>query len=101
MIDSILKAAKKVKDEATEMCSNLSQKMETKDEIENYKSLAGKEFVVALPLYKTSAGSVYADDKKEKTYPARAMDRVSHIEKDSLVRVIHAGRSMLFVEEVN
>lgn len=101
MIDSILKAAKKVKDEASEMCSNLSKKVETKKEIPNYKSLNGKEFLVALPLYKSSTGTVFADDKKEKTYPARAMDRQAYIEKDCLVKVVHAGKSVLFVEEVN
>lgn len=101
MIDSFFKAAKKVKEEADEFYDNFSKKVETKNEIDNYKSLKGKEFVVALPIYKSSPGKIFRDEKKEQTYPARAMDRKSHIEKDQVVKVVHAGRSMLFVEEVS
>ena len=98
MLDSILKAASKLKEEADELYDNVSKKLDTRKKIDNHKDLIGKEFEVAVPIYKASAGAVFADHKKGEKYPARAMDRESHYEAGTLVKVVHAGKSMLFVE---
>lgn len=99
MIDSILKAANKIKEEASEICDNVTKKLDTRKEIDNYKGLKNKEFEVAVPIYKASAGAVFSDEEKHDKYPARAMDRESHYEVGTIVKVVHAGKSMLFVEE--
>ena len=99
MLESIYKAAKKVKEEAEDFYENLSKKIDTRKEIEGYKALTGKEFEVAVPIYKASAGAIFADDGKENKYPARAMDRESYYEIGTRVKVVHAGKYMLFVEE--
>ena len=63
MIDSILKAANKIKEEASELCDNVTKKLDSRKEIGNYKDLNGKEFEVAVPIYKASAGAVFADEE--------------------------------------
>lgn len=99
MLESIFKAGKKLKEEAEDFYENLSKRIDTRKEIDDYKSLNGREFEVAVPIYKTSAGAVFSDEDKEMKYPARAMDRESYYEMGTRVKVVHAGKHMLFVEE--
>ncbi len=99
MLSDLLKTAIKVKDDVTKLCDDVVKKLDRRTEIENHKEKIGKDFEVAVPIYKNTPGEVYSDEDREMKYPARAMNREAHFERGAIVRVVHAGPAMLFVEE--